>query len=78
MHFEDIRKLLQILHRLVDNDYRAHLEVMKTADWIIDIGPEGGEAGGRLVAQGTPEHLTTVPESYTGLYLKKSLPNCTL
>jgi excinuclease ABC subunit A len=78
LHFDDIRKLLEVLHTLVDQGNTViviehNLEVIKTADWIIDMGPEGGEGGGRIVAAGTPEVLVTIPESYTGFYLKPYL-----
>jgi excinuclease ABC subunit A len=78
LHFEDVRKLLGVLHRLVDAGNSVvviehNLDVIKTADWIIDLGPEGGEDGGRIVAQGTPEEITQVPESYTGKFLRDVL-----
>ena len=78
LHFEDVRKLLEVLHELVEQGNSViviehNLDVVKTADWIIDIGPEGGEKGGRIVAEGTPEHLVDVSESYTGRYLKPLL-----
>jgi excinuclease ABC subunit A len=78
LHFVDIQKLLDILHRLVDAGNTVmviehNLDVIKTADWIIDLGPEGGEEGGYLVAEGTPQQVCTVPESYTGQYLKRVL-----
>ncbi|TWB43742.1 excinuclease ABC subunit UvrA [Nitrospirillum pindoramense] len=78
LHFEDVRKLLEVLHALVDQGNTVlviehNLEVIKTADWIIDMGPEGGAGGGRIVAEGTPEHVATVPESHTGHYLKPYL-----
>lgn len=74
LHFEDVRKLLEVLHSLVDQGNTVvviehNLDVVKTADWIIDIGPEGGEGGGRIVATGTPEEVAKVAESYTGQYL---------
>jgi excinuclease ABC subunit A len=78
LHFEDVRKLLEVLHALVDQGNTVmviehNLEVIKTADWIIDLGPEGGDGGGRIVAQGSPETLITKPESYTGQYLRPYL-----
>ncbi|MEC4593383.1 MULTISPECIES: excinuclease ABC subunit UvrA [Nitrospirillum] len=78
LHFEDVRKLLEVLHALVDQGNTVlviehNLEVIKTADWIIDMGPEGGAGGGRIVAEGTPEHVARVPESHTGYYLKPYL-----
>ncbi|MEE2861094.1 MAG: excinuclease ABC subunit UvrA [Pseudomonadota bacterium] len=74
LHFEDVRKLLEVLHSLVDQGNTVvviehNLDVIKTADWIIDIGPEGGDGGGQLVATGTPEAVTKVEASHTGRYL---------
>ena len=74
LHFEDVRKLLEVLHALVDQGNTVvviehNLEVIKTADWIIDLGPEGGDGGGRIVASGTPEDVAEVAGSYTGQYL---------
>jgi excinuclease ABC subunit A len=74
LHFEDVRKLLEVLHALVEPGntiivIEHNLEVIKTADWIIDLGPEGGGKGGRLVAAGTPEDVAATPESFTGQYL---------
>ncbi len=78
LHFEDVRKLLEVLHELVDQGNSVvviehNLDVVKTADHIIDIGPEGGDGGGRVVASGTPEQVAEVAESYTGKYLKPML-----
>ena len=78
LHFEDIRKLLGVLTRLVDTGNTViviehNLDVIKTADWVIDLGPEGGGGGGTVVAAGPPEHIATVEESYTGQFLKKLL-----
>ena len=78
LHFEDVRKLLEVLHELVDQGNSVvviehNLDVIKTADWIIDIGPEGGDGGGTIVAEGTPEAVAEVAESYTGQYLKPML-----
>ena len=75
LHFADIDKLLQVLNRLVDQGNTVlviehNLDVVKTADWIVDLGPEGGDAGGYLVATGTPEQVTRIKRSYTGEYLK--------
>jgi excinuclease ABC subunit A len=74
LHFDDVKKLLSVLHTLADRGNTVvviehHLDVIKTADWVIDLGPEGGEAGGRIVAQGTPEDVASVPASFTGHYL---------
>jgi len=74
LHFEDVRKLLEVLHTLVDQGNTVvviehNLEVIKTADWIIDLGPEGGTKGGCIVAEGTPEDVAVATESYTGQYL---------
>jgi excinuclease ABC subunit A len=78
LHFEDVRKLLEVLHELVVQGNSVvviehNLDVVKTADWIIDIGPEGGDGGGEIVATGTPETVVEVVESYTGQYLKPLL-----
>ena len=78
LHFEDVRKLLDVLHRLVDQGNTVvviehNLEVIKTADWIIDIGPEGGIKGGEIIAEGTPEKIAAEKRSYTGQYLKPLL-----
>jgi excinuclease ABC subunit A len=80
LHFEDVRKLLGVLNRLVDQGNSViviehNLDVVKTADWLIDLGPEGGSGGGRVVATGTPEVVATVPESHTGRYLGALLAN---
>ena len=74
LHLEDIKKLLMVLNRLVDSGNTVvvvehHLDIIKSADWIIDLGPEGGEHGGYLVAEGTPEEVAEVPSSYTGQFL---------
>src|SRR5437870_1392152 len=78
LHFEDVRKLLEVLHALVETGNTVlviehNLEVIKTADWIIDLGPEGGDAGGYIVATGTPEDIASREESYTGQYLRPYL-----
>jgi excinuclease ABC subunit A len=78
LHFEDIRMLLRVLNSLVEKGNTVlviehNLDVIKTADWVIDIGPEGGDSGGKIIAFGTPERITSVPESYTGEFLKKEL-----
>jgi excinuclease ABC subunit A len=71
LHFDDVRKLLDVLHRLTDLGNTViiiehNLDVIRNADWILDLGPEGGEEGGRIVAQGTPEQVARVKKSYTG------------
>lgn len=78
LHFHDIRQLLHVLHRLVDQGNTVlviehNLEVIKTADWIIDLGPEGGDEGGDIVAEGTPEEVARKKGSYTGQFLKRAL-----
>jgi excinuclease ABC subunit A len=78
LHFDDVKKLLAVLHRLVDLGNTViviehHLDVIKQADWIIDLGPEGGEEGGRIVAQGTPEQVARAKKSYTGQVLSRVL-----
>jgi len=78
LHFEDVRVLLEVLHKLVDRGNTVlviehNLDVIKTADWILDLGPEGGVRGGTIVAQGTPEQVAKVAESHTGYYLKPLL-----
>ncbi|MBL6612872.1 MAG: excinuclease ABC subunit UvrA [Reyranella sp.] len=79
LHFEDVRKLLEVLHRLVEGGNTVvviehNLEVIKTADWILDLGPDGGAGGGRIVAEGAPEEIIKVADSYTGQYLARHLP----
>ncbi|MEM9086210.1 MAG: excinuclease ABC subunit A, partial [Pseudomonadota bacterium] len=78
LHFEDVRKLLEVLHRLVEQGNSVvviehNLDVIKTADWIVDLGPEGGVRGGEIVAEGTPEEVAEEPRSFTGRYLKPML-----
>ena len=78
LHFEDVRKLLEVLHRLVDQGNSVvviehNLDVIKTADWVLDLGPEGGVRGGEIVAEGTPEVVAANPRSFTGHYLKPLL-----
>ncbi|KXS39953.1 MAG: excinuclease ABC subunit A [Halomonadaceae bacterium T82-2] len=78
LHFEDIRQLLTVLHRLRDHGntivvIEHNLDVIKTADWLIDLGPEGGSGGGRIIAEGTPEHVATLEHSHTGRFLKPLL-----
>jgi excinuclease ABC subunit A len=78
LHFEDVRLLLEVLHRLVDKGNSVvviehNLDVIKTADWVLDLGPEGGDGGGRIVAAGTPEDVARVAKSHTGRFLKQVL-----
>jgi excinuclease ABC subunit A len=78
LHFDDVKKLLEVLHELVEQGNTVvviehNLDVIKTADWIIDLGPEGGDGGGRIVAAGTPEEVAEVEESHTGRYLRPML-----
>jgi excinuclease ABC subunit A len=78
LHFADVQKLVEILHRLVESGNTVvviehNLDVIKTADYIVDMGPEGGDGGGRVIAEGTPEVVSEVPGSYTGIYIKKML-----
>ena len=78
LHFHDVAKLLEVLHELVDQGNTVvviehNLEVIKTADWVLDLGPEGGDGGGQLVAAGTPEDVVAEPKSYTGQFLKELL-----
>jgi excinuclease ABC subunit A len=81
LHFDDIKKLLAVLHKLVNAGntlivVEHNLDVIKTADWVIDLGPEGGDAGGRIVAEGRPEQVAKVAGSHTGRFLAKALANC--
>ncbi|HKC21181.1 MAG TPA: excinuclease ABC subunit UvrA, partial [Gaiellaceae bacterium] len=83
LHFADIEKLLEVLQRLVDAGNTVlviehNLDVIKQADWIIDLGPEGGEAGGEIVATGTPEDVAEVEDSFTGAFLRHVLPKATV
>ena len=78
LHFADLEKLISVLRKLVDKGNTViiiehNLDIIKNADYIIDLGPEGGDGGGRIVAQGTPEQIANSPSSYTGVYLKKEL-----
>jgi len=80
LHFEDISKLLKSFNELVNNGHSViiiehNLDVMKAADWIIDIGPEGGFSGGQIVGTGTPEDIAAIEESHTGRFLREILPN---
>ncbi len=83
LHFEDVRKLLEVLHALVDQGNTVvviehNLEVIKTADWVLDLGPEGGEGGGTIVAEGPPEVIAADPASHTGRFLRPLLPRAAL
>jgi len=78
LHFHDIKQLLNVIHRLRDEGntiivIEHNLDVIKTADWIVDLGPEGGEGGGQIIASGTPEAVAKVKASHTGQYLKPLL-----
>ncbi len=78
LHAHDIARLLEVLNRLVENGNTVlviehNLDVIKVADYVIDLGPEGGNGGGTIIATGTPEEITEVPESYTGQFLKDLL-----
>ena len=79
LHFADIEKLLEVLQRLVDSGntmivIEHNLDVIKQADWVVDLGPEGGDAGGEIVAAGTPEDVAQVEASFTGGFLRRLLP----
>ena len=83
LHFHDINQLLSVLHRIRDHGNTViiiehNLDVVKTADWVIDLGPEGGERGGTVIATGTPEEIASAANSYTGLYLRDALPGNSL
>ncbi len=78
LHFHDVAKLMEVLHELVDQGNSVvviehNLEVIKTADWVIDMGPEGGDGGGVIVAQGTPEDIAASEASHTGRFLREVL-----
>ena len=78
LHFHDVAKLLDVLFKLRNTGntlliIEHNLDVIKTADWVIDLGPEGGAGGGRIVAEGPPEKIARTPESYTGQYLRRIL-----
>jgi excinuclease ABC subunit A len=78
LHFHDIKQLLNVLHRLRDHGntivvIEHNLDVIKTADWIVDLGPEGGDEGGQIIATGTPEQVAKVKASHTGHFLKKTM-----
>jgi excinuclease ABC subunit A len=79
LHFQDIDQLLGVLHRLRDHGntivvIEHNLDVIKTADWVVDLGPEGGHRGGQIIAEGTPEDIANHPGSHTGTFLKRYLP----
>jgi excinuclease ABC subunit A len=79
LHLDDVKRLLGVLNRLVDAGNTVlvvehHLDVIKSADWVIDLGPEGGDEGGEIVAEGTPETVAQTPGSYTGKFLAEILP----
>jgi len=78
LHFADVQRLLDVLHRLVDAGNTVlviehNMDVIKTADWLIDLGPEGGLGGGYIIAEGTPEQVVEVPDSFTGQFLRPVL-----
>jgi excinuclease ABC subunit A len=78
LHFHDIEHLLAVLHKLRDDGntivvIEHNLDVIKTADWVVDLGPEGGHRGGQIIAQGTPEELARMPQSWTGQFLARTL-----
>jgi excinuclease ABC subunit A len=78
LHFHDIEQLLAVLHRLASDGNTVvviehNLDVIKTADWVVDLGPEGGERGGSIIATGTPEDIARAPGSYTGTFLARTL-----
>ena len=82
LHFADVQRLLEVLNRLVDAGNSVlviehHLDVIKTADWIIDLGPEGGDRGGWVIAEGTPEQVAEIETSYTGQFLRRVLERAT-
>src|SRR5262249_4161143 len=79
LHFADVDRLLHILQRLADAGNTVvviehNLDIIKSADWVIDLGPEGGDRGGMVIAEGTPEQLAALPQSYTGQFLARVLP----
>ena len=83
LHFHDVEQLLHVLHRLRDEGNTVvviehNLDVIKTADWVIDLGPEGGEGGGRIIASGTPEQIAASADSWTGRFLRPLLERDTL
>ncbi len=81
LHFDDIAKLLAAFQRLIENGgsiliIEHNLDVIRSADWVIDLGPEGGDRGGQIVAQGTPEQIAAARNSYTGRYLSAQAAEC--
>ena len=80
LHFEDVKKLLSVLNKLVDQGNTVvviehNLDIIKSSDWIIDLGPEGGDNGGNIIAEGVPEEIINNKNSYTGKFLKKYINN---
>ena len=80
LHFEDIRILLKVLQKLVDRGNTViiiehNIDVIKSSDWVIDLGPEGGDEGGNIIAEGTPEKIMNIKKSYTGKFLKEEINN---
>jgi excinuclease ABC subunit A len=80
LHFHDVKQLLAVLHRLRDHGNTVvviehNLDVIKTADWVVDLGPEGGDKGGQIIATGTPEAVADAPQSHTGRFLAPLLKN---
>src|ERR1700748_3313451 len=80
LHFDDVRKLLEVLHRLTDLGNTViiiehNLDIIRNADYVLDLGPAGGEGGGPIVARGTPEQIATVAESHTGSFLARHYPD---
>jgi excinuclease ABC subunit A len=78
LHAADVHKLIDVLQQLVDQDNTVliiehHPDIIKVADWVIDLGPEGGDGGGQIITEGTPEEIVKIPASYTGQFLKKHL-----
>ena len=79
LHMDDVNRLIRVLQRLTDAGNTVlviehNLDIIKSVDWVIDLGPEGGDEGGQIVAEGTPEQVALCPESYTGQYLSRMLP----
>jgi excinuclease ABC subunit A len=81
LHFDDVKRLIKVLNRLVEKENTVYviehnLDVVKNCDYLIDLGPEGGDAGGEVLAIGTPEVVSENPRSYTGTFMKKTLNSC--